>query len=51
MTLRLMLGHTSLDVTQLHLHLAEAHVQVQHSRFSPVDRLEHAPARADKAKR
>lgn len=40
MTLRLILGHTTLEVTQLYLHLAEAHVQVQHSRFSPVDRLE-----------
>jgi site-specific recombinase XerC len=39
MTLRLILGHTSLDVTQLYLHLAETHVQVQHSRFSPMDRL------------
>jgi integrase/recombinase XerC/integrase/recombinase XerD len=39
MTLRLMLGHTTLDVTQMYMHLAEAHVKVQHSRFSPVDRL------------
>ena len=40
MTLKLILGHTSLEVTQMYLHLAESHVQVQHSRFSPVDRLE-----------
>ncbi|MEI2691569.1 MAG: tyrosine-type recombinase/integrase [Anaerolineae bacterium] len=40
MTLRLMLGHSSLEVTQLYLHLAESHVQVQHSRFSPVERLD-----------
>ena len=39
MTLKLMLGHTTLDVTQMYLHLAEAHVQIQHHRFSPVDRL------------
>lgn len=40
MTLRLILGHTTLEVTQMYLHLAEAHVQVQHSKFSPVDRLD-----------
>lgn len=40
MTLRLMLGHSSLEVTQLYLHLSESHVQVQHSRFSPVERLD-----------
>ena len=40
MTLRLMLGHASLEVTQMYLHLAESHVQVQHSRFSPVERLD-----------
>lgn len=39
MTLKLMLGHSSLEVTQAYLHLAAAHVQVQHSKFSPVDRL------------
>lgn len=40
MTLRLILGHTTLEVTQMYMHLAEAHIQVQHSKFSPVDRLE-----------
>ena len=39
MTLRLILGHTTLDVTQMYVHLAESHVQVQHNRYSPVDRL------------
>jgi site-specific recombinase XerD len=39
MTLRLMLGHTSLDVTMVYMHLASAHVQIQHAKFSPVDRL------------
>lgn len=39
MTLRLMLGHTTLDVTQVYMHLAEAHVKIQHHKFSPVDRL------------
>lgn len=40
MTLRLMLGHTTLEVTQMYLHLADSHVRVQHGRFSPVDKLE-----------
>jgi hypothetical protein len=40
MTLRLILGHTTLEVTQMVMHLAESHIQVQHSKFSPVDRLE-----------
>ena len=48
MTLKLILGHTTLDVTQMYLHLAESHVQVQHSRFSPVDRLEAATRRSRK---
>lgn len=39
MTLKLILGHTTLEVTQMYMHLAEAHVQVQHNKFSPVDRL------------
>ena len=39
MTLRLMLGHTSIETTQMYPHLAEAHIQVQHHKFSPVDRL------------
>lgn len=39
MTLRLILGHTTLDVTQVYMHLAESHIQIQHSKFSPVDRL------------
>jgi len=39
MTLKLILGHTTLAVTQMYLHLAQSHVQVQHSKFSPLDRL------------
>jgi len=39
MTLRLILGHTTLDVTLMYMHLAEAHVKLQHHKFSPVDRL------------
>jgi site-specific recombinase XerD len=39
MTLRLLLGHSTLDVTQMYMHLAEVHIKVQYSKFSPVDRL------------
>ena len=39
MTLKLMLGHTTLDVTQMYLHLAQTHIEIQHHKFSPVDRL------------
>ena len=39
MSLRLMLGHTDISVTQMYLHLSESHVQIQHAKFSPVDRL------------
>ena len=39
MTLRLILGHTTLAVTQMYMHLAAQHVQIQHRRFSPMDRL------------
>lgn len=39
MTLRLILGHATLDVTQMYMHLAESHVKIQHHRFSPADRL------------
>lgn len=39
MSLKRILGHATLDVTQTYIHLAEQHVKVQHSRFSPVDRL------------
>ncbi len=39
MTLKLILGHTTLDVTQMYMHLAESHIKVQHHRFSPADRL------------
>jgi site-specific recombinase XerD len=39
MTLKLILGHTSLDVTQVYMHLAESHVKIQQQRFSPVSRI------------
>jgi site-specific recombinase XerD len=39
MSLQRILGHTTLDVTQTYIHLAEQHVQVQHHRYSPVDRM------------
>ena len=39
MTLRLILGHTSIEVTQVYLHLKDSHIQIQHHKFSPVERL------------
>lgn len=39
MSLRLILGHTSISVTQMYLHLAQQHVQVQYTKFSPMDRM------------
>ena len=39
MSLKMILGHTDIAVTQLYLHLAQSHVKVQHDRFSPVSRL------------
>ncbi len=39
MSLKRILGHVTLDVTQLYLHLADTHIKTQHSKFSPVDRL------------
>lgn len=45
MSLRLMLGHTDISVTQIYLSLAESHIQVQHNRFSPVDRIKVTPKR------
>jgi integrase/recombinase XerC/integrase/recombinase XerD len=38
-TLKMILGHTDITVTQLYLHLAQSHVKVQHERFSPVSRI------------
>ncbi len=38
-SLKLMLGHTSVSVTQIYLKLAQEHVAVQHRRFSFVDNL------------
>ena len=39
MTLKLILGHVDLSTTEMYLHLAQSHIQVQHNKFSPVDRL------------
>lgn len=39
MTLKLILGHTTLDVTQVYMHLASSHIQIQHSKFSPVEAM------------
>ena len=39
MTWRLILGHSTLDVTQIYMQLAESHIKIQHPKFSPVDRL------------
>ena len=39
MTLRLILGHTTLAVTQQYLHLADQDIIIAHNRYSPVDRL------------
>lgn len=39
MSLKRMLGHTSLSVTQVYLKLADSDVQNQHRKFSPVDRM------------
>ena len=30
MTLRLILGHATLDVTQMYMHLTESHIKIQH---------------------
>ena len=38
-TLRLILGHCSLSVTQVYLRLSESQIKVIHNRFSPVDRM------------
>ena len=39
MTLRDILGHTSIDVTQKYLHLSKAHIRASAQRFSPVANL------------
>ncbi len=38
MTLPLILGHTTLEMTQVYMDLAESYIQVQHSKFSPMHR-------------
>jgi site-specific recombinase XerD len=40
MTLRRILGHTTLEVTQIYMHLADTDIKTQHSKFSPVDGLD-----------
>lgn len=39
MTLKMMLGHSRLEVTEVYLHLSQRHVAVQHAKYSQVDRL------------
>ena len=39
MTRRLTPGHTRLDVTQMQVHLAEAHVKVKQRKLGPLDKL------------
>lgn len=39
MTLRMILGHSNLEITKVYLHLAEADIKLTHDRFSPADRL------------
>ena len=38
-SLRLILGHTDISVTQMYLRLTNVQVKAQHAKFSPVDRL------------
>lgn len=40
MTLRNLLGHTSLTVTQNYMHLAQSHVQVHYNMFSPLENMD-----------
>ena len=39
MALRDILGHSSIEVTQIYLSMTPAHLQVQYERFSPMDRI------------
>ena len=38
-TLQQILGHTTLEMVRRYVNLANAHVMVQHKKFSPVDRM------------
>lgn len=49
MTLKEILGHTSVVVTEKYLHLANTHIKDQHRRFSPMDRLGVGSKRSGKA--
>ena len=51
MTLKNILGHTTLAVTQVYMHLADVHVQIQHAKFSPADRLVINNGRRKRSKR
>lgn len=39
MSLKDILGHTDLKVTQVYMHLAGVHVQMQHAKYSLADRI------------
>ena len=39
MSLRRILGHTTLEMVQNYVHLADSQVKTLHSKFSPIDRL------------
>ena len=39
MTLRRILGHTTLSVTEHYMHLADVHISLKHQSFSPVANL------------
>jgi integrase/recombinase XerC/integrase/recombinase XerD len=41
-TLQNILGHTTLEMTRRYVALASSHVNIQHRRFSPIDRLDSA---------
>lgn len=39
MSLKMILGHTDIQTTQVYLHLADSHIKAKHDRFSPVASL------------
>ncbi|MCL5998694.1 MAG: tyrosine-type recombinase/integrase [Chloroflexi bacterium] len=46
MSLKMLLGHTSIEVTQRYLHLTEGHLTARYSQFSPMDRMDIKKKRA-----
>jgi site-specific recombinase XerD len=48
-SLKMMLGHTDVSVTQVYVNLAAQHVQVQHHNFSPIEHLKIDKKRRKKA--